>query len=235
MRLDIITRLPTCTNREQAPGRSEVNATGYAFLKRGEEYGKFTALQLGTAEQLFTLMKGTFVMRKETMALMLLAVLITACNHSSTSNNNSQAETPQAANEVKDSDGNTPLLTAVNVGNGIEARRLIEEGADVNAANNTGITPLMNAAGMGDKDLVELLIKKGADVNHRTPGNYTPLMQAALVGQTEIVKVLLDAGADPAVKDTGGRSAISYAEDQKKDEIVKMLKQRTSAQSAGKK
>ena len=174
-------------------------------------------------------------MRKETMALMLLALLITACSHSSTSNKNSQPETTQAANEVKDIEGNTPLLAAVNVGNGIEARRLIDEGVDVNAANNTGITPLMNAAGMGDKELVELLIKKGADVNHRTPGNYTPLMQAALVGQTEIVKILLDAGADPSVKDTGGRSAISYAEDQKKDEIVKMLKQHMPAQSAGKK
>jgi uncharacterized protein len=180
-------------------------------------------------------MKGMFVMRKENMALILLALLIPACSHSSTSNKNSQAETPQAANEGKDPEGNTPLLSAVNVGNGIEARRLVDEGADVNAANNTGITPLMNAAGMGDKDLVELLIKKGADVNHRTPGNYTPLMQAALVGQTEIVKMLLDAGADPSVKDTGGRTAISYAEDQKKDEIVQLLKRRSTGQSAGKK
>jgi ankyrin repeat protein len=60
-------------------------------------------------------------------------------------------------------------------------RRLVEAGAEVNAASNSGVTPLMNAAGMGNKEAVELLIKKGADVNHRTSGNYTALMQAALV------------------------------------------------------
>ena len=189
--------------------------------------------KLGDAEQLSTRKKGT-VMRKEIIAVGLLALLIAACSHSSTANKNTQGGTAQNANEAKDPEGNTPLLAAVNAGNGVEARRLIDEGADINAANNTGITPLMNAAGMGDKELVELLIKKGADVNHRTPGNYTPLMQAALVGQTEIVKVLLDAGADPNVKDTGGRTALNYAEDQKKDEIIKMLKPRMGA-PAGKK
>ena len=189
--------------------------------------------KLGYAERLSTRRKGT-VMRKEIMAVALLALLITSCSHSSTANKNTPGGTTQNANEAKDTEGNTPLLAAVNAGNGTEARRLIDEGADINVANNTGITPLMNAAGMGDKELVELLIKKGADVNHRTPGNYTPLMQAALVGQTEIVKVLLDAGADPNVKDTGGRTALNYAEDQKKDDIIKLLKPRMGA-PAGKK
>src|SRR5712692_6018660 len=172
-------------------------------------------------------------MRKDLMLLALVVFLLTACN-SSKANKNAPSQAAQAANEVKDPEGNTALLRAVNEGNTTEVRRLVEAGADVNAANNTGITPVMNAAGMGNKEAVELLIRKGADVNHRTPGNYTPLMQAALVGQTEIVKILLDAGADPTVKDAGGRSATTYAQDQKHDDIVQLIKQKSPAQSAGK-
>ncbi|MEK6320525.1 MAG: ankyrin repeat domain-containing protein [Acidobacteriota bacterium] len=172
-------------------------------------------------------------MRKDTVLLLLLAFFLGACSNSSTANKNSAA--PQPSLEAKDIEGNSALLRAVNSGDTVEVRRLVEAGADVNTASNSGVTPLMNAAGMGNKEAVELLIQKGADVNHRTSGNYTPLMQAALVGQTEIVKILLDAGADPSVKDAGGRTAITYAQEQKHEDLAQLIKQTMSSQSAGKK
>src|SRR6266849_3225941 len=156
-----------------------------------------------------------------TTSLVLLSLSFISCNGPSQSNKNSSApKTAEAPAQAKDSEGNTPLLSAVNKGDTIEVRRLVEAGADVNAETDSGVTPLMNAAGMGNKEAVELLIQKGANVNHRTSGNFTPLMQAALVGKTEIVKILLDAGADPSVKDAGGRTATTYAQDQKHDDIV---------------
>ena len=126
-------------------------------------------------------------MLKFATALLLVSLSFIGCSRSSQSNQNASApQTAEAPAQAKDTDGNTPLLSAVNTGDTAEVRRLIEAGADVNAANNAGVTPLMNAGGMGNKEAVELLIQKGADVNHRTSGNYTPLMQAALVGQMEI-------------------------------------------------
>jgi uncharacterized protein len=168
--------------------------------------------------------------------LLILALSLTACSRASTSRNEAPA-TPseRAALEAKDADGNTPLLAAVNRSDTIEVRRLVEAGADVNAATASGVTPLMNAAGMGNKEAVELLIQKGANVNHKTSGNYTPLMQAALLGQTEIVKILLDAGADPAVTDTGGRTAVTYAQEQKHEDIAQLITQKMPSQSGGKK
>jgi len=168
--------------------------------------------------------------------ILLLSLLIAGCSKNTKSNQNaSTPENSPAAMETRDTDGNTALLRAVNSGDTFEVRRLVEAGADVNAANNSGVTPLMNAGGMGNKEAVELLIKKGANVNHRTPGNYTPLMQAALVGQMEIVKIFLDAGADPAVKDTGGRTAADYADEHKHNDIVQLLKEKIPAKSAAKK
>lgn len=169
------------------------------------------------------------------MLVLLLSISFIACSKDTRSNQNAPAApSSQTAMETRDSDGNTALLRAINSGDSFEIKRLVEAGADVNAANNSGVTPLMNAGGMGNKEAVELLIQKGANVNHRTPGNYTPLMQAALVGQIEIVKVLLAAGADPTVKDTGGRTAADYAEEHKHSDIVALLKQKVPSQSAGK-
>jgi ankyrin repeat protein len=181
-----------------------------------------------------------------TTSLLLLSLSFIGCSRTAedksvrpdSSQSNKNAAAPNAVEspgQAKGTDGNTPLLSAVNKGDTVEVRRLVEAGADVNAANDSGVTPLMNAAGMGNKEAVEFLIQKGANVNHRTSGNYTPLMQAALVGKTEIVKILLDAGADPAVKDTGGRTAITYAEDQKHDDIVQLIKEKMAPQSAAKK
>jgi len=171
------------------------------------------------------------MMRKDATLVLLLALSFVGCSRSSTASKNTQA--PPSL-EARDSEGNSALLRAVNSGDTIEVRRLVEAGADVNSASNSGVTPLMNAAGMGNKEAVEFLIHKGADVNHRTSGNYTALMQAALVGQIEIVKVLLDAGADPSVKDAGGRTAMAWAQEQKHDDIALLLKQKTGTQSAGK-
>jgi ankyrin repeat protein len=176
--------------------------------------------------------KGRKTMLRHTTVLMLLLLSFFGC---SSPQSNKNASAPTAPVQARDVDGNTPLLNAVNKGDTEEVRRLVDAGAEVDAANDAGVTPLMNAGGMGNKEAVELLIKKGANVNHRTSGNYTPLMQAALVGKAEIVKILLDAGADPTVKDTGGRTAINYAEDQKHDEIVQMIKQRMPRQGAEKK
>ncbi len=58
-------------------------------------------------------------------------------------------------------------------------RRLVELGADVNAATNEGITPLMLAAMTGKAGIVDYLIGKGADINARDITGWTPLFYAS--------------------------------------------------------
>ena len=155
---------------------------------------------------------------------LLISLLYIGCGHSAESNKNTAIGVPPAATENRDEQGNTPLILAINKPDTAEVKKLVDAGADVNAASNSGVTPLMNAAGMGNKEAVELLLQKGANVNYRTAGNYTALMSAALVGQVEIVKVLLAAGADPTVKDAAGKTALNYAEEKDRKDIVVLLK-----------
>ena len=57
---------------------------------------------------------------------------------------------------------------------------LIQDGANVNAKNDTGTTPLMIAAGNNpNPEVLKGLIEAGADVNAKDKDGDTPLMIVA--------------------------------------------------------
>ena len=58
-------------------------------------------------------------------------------------------------------------LIAAKMGDLETARRLIEEGADVNATYGFSETPLIFASEHGNLEMVSLILEKGADVNAR--------------------------------------------------------------------
>lgn len=88
---------------------------------------------------------------------------------------------------------------------------LVENGADVNAMDNSGVTPLFWAAGAGMIDTVKFLIEKGADVNARAEGGVTPLFVAAEEGMIETVKILIENGSNINVKADNGKTPLSVA------------------------
>ncbi|KAK2509667.1 hypothetical protein MC885_000661, partial [Smutsia gigantea] len=66
---------------------------------------------------------------------------------------------------LKDLDGNIPLLLAVHNGHSEVCRFLLDHRADVNSRDKNGRTALMLACEIGSSNIVEALIKKGADLN----------------------------------------------------------------------
>lgn len=174
--------------------------------------------------------------RTRAVFLIITSVLMMGCKQ------DPQQESVPAADpniNMRDHQGQTALLRAVNAGQSEEARRIVDSGADVNIGTEEGVTPLINAAGMGNVEVVRLLIEKGADVNKATNSNYTALMSASLNGHYKIVQVLLDAGADPNLKDkASGKTALSFAQEKgeqdkdKKDyqSIADLLRQRGAAE-----
>ena len=106
-----------------------------------------------------------------------------------------------------------PLHAAAQAGNAEECRRLIAEGANVNAPSlpsptegeqGFGETPLMIAAEKGCDDVCRILLEAGADPNTTTLYELTtPLLLAARHGHASTCRLLLAHGADP---DAGTRT-----------------------------
>lgn len=104
-----------------------------------------------------------------------------------------------------------PLCTPVDDGDLSEVKKLLDSGADPDAAvlSSGGWPVLMRAIGKGHTDIVKVLLEAGANPNmaviayskdvgedgkpEETAG-WTPLMMAAQEGHTEIVAMLLEQG-----------------------------------------
>jgi len=103
------------------------------------------------------------------------------------------------------------LYNAAKAGDLSETRKLLDQGAPVNAKVNLDRTPLMAAAEHGACDVVELLISNGAMLNERNHLGKTALVLAVYGQHAECVRALVDSGADLNVGDNNGRNAVWWA------------------------
>jgi hypothetical protein len=94
----------------------------------------------------------------------------------------------------------TPLITQIQLGESENAKRLLQAGADANAATAGGERALLMAAKEGRDDLVKLLADSQAEVNGRDAEGRTALHWASKAGNTYMVQVLLELGADVKAK-----------------------------------
>jgi ankyrin repeat protein len=127
-----------------------------------------------------------------------------------------------AAINVKDKNGNTPLIYATFE----TGKILLKNGADVNIQNNSGHSALYVAADTKNQppDFIKLLLDYGADINIQDKMGKTPLMDACSEGPIENVKVLLERGADPNIRSIYGYTALMNASSGLVDESFDMVK-----------
>jgi ankyrin repeat protein len=90
----------------------------------------------------------------------------------------------------------TPVADAAMRRDLAEVRRLIENGADVKAAQADGATALHWAAYHGDAALASLLLDAGADAAAANRNGSTPMWLAASHGDAAVIKALLEKGGD---------------------------------------
>jgi ankyrin repeat protein len=90
----------------------------------------------------------------------------------------------------------TRLIAAAWKNDLLRARRLIDQGADVNAQDETQQSAYLIAASEGYLRLLELALRNGAEVNAKDSFNGTALIRAADRGHADVAGHLVAAGVD---------------------------------------
>jgi ankyrin repeat protein len=116
-----------------------------------------------------------------------------------------------------------PLIDAVRNANADAVRRLVQEKADVNAAEGDGTTALHWASYRDDGESAELLLEAGANVNAANDLGATPLWTASLNGSAAMVRRLLQAGANPNAALLLGETPLMVAARSGNPDVVEQL------------
>ena len=130
----------------------------------------------------------------------------------------------QALRDVDEEDGDEHeevlgelLREASEVGNVALVRRVLAEGADVDAENGNGITALLWAACDDCEEVVRVLLEAGAAPNRINILSGETLLHKATLS-VPIARLLLEAGADTSLRDNLGRTALTQFEERAADE-----------------
>ncbi len=106
--------------------------------------------------------------------------------------------------------GEKSIIHAVLYEGASEAKKILDEGADINEQDKNGYTALIWASSYSTRDMyfeaAKLLIDEGADVNVRANDGNTAIIEAA-GNSPEIFRMLLDRGADISAKKDDGTGA----------------------------
>ena len=119
-----------------------------------------------------------------------------------------------------------PLHQAALEGGTDRVRKLLDDGASVNARDENGWTPLFWAAGYGHAEVARMLLDANTSVNAQDLNGNTPLHLAASglsQGHTDIVGALLDTGARGDARNNDGTTPLHLAAGYRNADIVRAL------------
>jgi len=105
----------------------------------------------------------------------------------------------------------SPVADAAMSGDRGAVKTLLQQKADVNAAQPDGATALQWAAYKGDLELADLLLKAGANVKAANHDGSTPLSLACERGDAAMIEKLLAAGAEVNEKGPHGETPLMMA------------------------
>lgn len=118
---------------------------------------------------------------------------------------------------------------ALNTGDTLSLRRILNEGISVNATNKNGNSLLMIAALNGDIVTTKFLIDAGADINKKDPMGMSAAMKCGLYKNYEMLRYLVSKGAVLSREDKVDMIALSIRGitliDKKAERIIKYLLQ----------
>lgn len=116
-------------------------------------------------------------------------------------------------NSNLDEFGRSELHYAANEADIEKCRSLIDDGADVNLADNNSWTPLHFAAQSGSIAVAKVLLEAGAAVDALDANGNTPLWRATFEsdGSGDMIELLRSLGANPTKDNASGVSPVRLA------------------------
>ncbi|MEB3357671.1 MAG: ankyrin repeat domain-containing protein [Synechococcales bacterium] len=139
----------------------------------------------------------------------------------------------------------TALHEAASIGDVATVQTLMQQGTELNSADEEGNTPLFWAVAGGcypfdmictatpeHQQIVEMFLSGGADANAKNAYQETPLHWAAASGNTQSVETLINFGAAINSESTEGYTPLDWATFNDAQEAVKLLQSRGGVVSA---
>ena len=127
---------------------------------------------------------------------------------------------PQASSEKPEPGA---LFNAASSGNNQIIARLLDQGIDINTANNERETALHMAAAHGHYSTVIYLINHGAYLHARTIKNWTALHHATRFRHANIANYLKQRGSSPYARTSDGLSALDMAKNVNDRRLIHVL------------
>jgi ankyrin repeat protein len=115
------------------------------------------------------------------------------------------------------------VADAAQKGDQAAVQKLIQQKADVNAAQVDGATALHWAVYREAPQLADILIRAGADVKATNSEGVTPLSMAALYGNAAMIDKLIKAGSDAKQRGPNGETMVMLAARNGNPEAVTVL------------
>jgi len=119
--------------------------------------------------------------------------------------------------------GRADVAEAVMRGDQAALRRLLQQKADVNAAQVDGATALHWAVYRDDVATARLLLNAGAQVDVQNREGITPLYMAAVYGQPAMIEMFLKAGANAKQQGPSGETVVMLSARSGNADAVRLL------------
>ena len=125
---------------------------------------------------------------------------------------------------LRDGDGETPLMMISDDTTSEIVWDLINNGAKVDLRDDDGDTALIAVAEVDNVEALKVLLDAGAKVNVTNNDGQTALMIAAENGKLHNVRALILAGAEVNARDKDGNTALMLAKEGDEPAVVRLLK-----------
>ena len=122
-----------------------------------------------------------------------------------------------------DIEGFTELMKAALQNSSEEAKKLIDDGADLEEKDINGYTALMWAVFYDSLDVAKLLIESSADIEAKRNDGVTPLTLAAEMNSVETAQLLIEKGANVEAESDGHSYPLGSAAYENSIEVAKLL------------